>query len=194
MANPNPEVYGTSETWAKCATFYTAGDGDPETKTIAPRINVWDSTSLDRRKGTLTRAITAGKLIAGVPIDPTICPCGQDSAVSCFGKIGLFKNHSNSDANKIPDKIVTYENPVNWFFSEIWAYLPEGRAFNPQLADRESDLCRWSPNGDLTTVTNQNRYVTPFVYYQLKSIFASIVVTTISGYDSYGRQLQLQLV
>lgn len=189
MPLPNPEVYGTQETWSKCAVFYAVGDGDPETKTIAPRINVWDSASLPTRKGTLSRAINAGKITAGIPIDPTICPCGQDPTVSCFGKIGLFKNHSNSDANKIPDKVVTYDNPVNWFFSEIWAYLPEGRAFNPQLADRERDLCRWSPNGDLTTVTNQNRYVTPFVYYQLKSIFANIVVTTISGYDNDGRPI-----
>lgn len=189
MANPNPEIYGTQETWAKCTIFYTVGDGDPETKTIAPRINVWDSTSSELRKGTLSRAIRAGKLTAGIPIDPTICPCGQEPKVSCFGKIGLFKNHSDSDANKIPDKIVTYDNPVNWFFSEIWRYYPEAREFTPQIADRESDLCRWSPNADLTTLTNQNRYVTPFVYYQLKSIFANIYVNTITGYDNYGRPI-----
>lgn len=193
MANPNSEVYGTSETWSKCAVFYAVGDGDPTTKTIAPRINVWDSTAQDRRKGTLSRAIKAGKLTAGVPIDPTICPCGQDPNVSCFGKIGLFKNHSDTDANKIPDKIVTYENPVNWFFSEIWAYLPEGRAFKPQLADRESNLCRWSPNGDLNNDYNQNRYVAPFVYYQLKSIFANIYVNTITGYDNSGRPNHAQM-
>lgn len=189
MSNPNPEVYGTQETWSKCAVFYAVGEGNPTTKTIAPQINVWDSASQDRRKGTLSRAITAGKITAGVPIDPTICPCGQDATVSCFGKIGLFKNHSDTDANKTPDKIVTYDSPVNWYFSEIWAYLPEGRAYRPQLADRESDLCRWSPNGDLTSSTNQNRYITPFVYYQLKSIFASIVVNTITGYDNYGRPI-----
>ena len=187
MANPNPEVYGTSETWSKCATFYAVGEGNPETKTIAPRINVWDSTSLDRRKGTLSRAITAGKITAGVPIDLTICPCGQDAAVSCFGKIGLFKNHSNTDDNKVPDEVITYENPVNWFFSEIWNYYPGGRAFTPQLTNREDSLQRWSPNGDLTNLYNQNRYVTPFVYYQLKSIFASIYVDTITGYDNLGR-------
>lgn len=186
MALPNPEVYGTSETWSKCAIFYAVGDGDPETKTIAPQINVWDSASLPTRKGTLSRAINAGKITAGIPIDPTICPCGQDANVCCFGKIGLFKNHSDTDANKIPDNIVTYTNPVNWFFSEIWRYYPEARGFTPQLTDRNSNLCRWSPNGDLTTSTNQNRYVTPFVYYQLKSIFANIVVTTISGYDNDG--------
>lgn len=193
MANPNSEVYGTQETWSKCAVFYTVGNGDSATKTIAPRINVWDSSSSDRRKGTLSRAITAGKLTAGVPIDPTICPCGQDPLVSCFGKIALFKNHSNTDDNKIPDRIVSFTDPVNWFFSEIWAYLPEGRAFIPQLADRESDLCRWSPNGDLTTLTNQNRYVTPFVYYQLKSIFANIYVNTITGYDNLGRPNHVQM-
>lgn len=193
MANPNPEVYGTQETWAKCAVFYTVGDGDSTTKTIAPRINVWDSASAATRKGALSRAIVAGKLTAGVPIDPTICPCGQDTAVSCFGKIGLFKNHGDTETNRIPDRIVTYTDPVNWFFSEIWAYLPEGRAFQPQLADRESDLCRWSPNGDLTTITNQNRYVTPFVYYQLKSIFANIYVNTITGYDNLGRPNHAQM-
>ena len=185
--NPNPEVYGTSETWSDCAIFYTVGSGDISTKTIKPQIQVWDSESLAERKGTLSRAITAGKLTAGVPIDPTICPCGQDPLVSCFGKIGLFKNHSDTDANKIPDKIVTYDNPVNWFFSEIWIYYPGGRAFRPQLADRDSDLCRWSPNGNLTDLYNQNRYVTPFVYYQLKSIFANIYVNTITGYDNAGR-------
>ena len=193
MANPNPEVYGTSETWSKCTVFYTVGDGDSTTKTIAPRINVWDSTSAERRKGTLSRAIRAGKLTAGIPIDPTICPCGQDPTASCFGKIGLFKNHSDTDANKIPDRIVSYTNPVNWFFSEIWAYLPEGRAFQPQLADRESNLCRWSPNGDLNSDYNQNRYVAPFVYYQLKSIFANIYVNTITGYDNLGRPNHAQM-
>lgn len=187
MALPNPEVYGTSETWSKCAIFYFVGEGNPDTKTIAPQINVWDSASLPRRKGTLSRAITAGKVEAGVPIDATICPCGQDPAVSCFGKIGLFKNHSNTDDNKVPDKVITYENPVNWFFSEIWNYSPEGRGFTPQLTNRDSRLQRWAPDGDLTTSTNQNRYVSPFVYYQLKSIFANIVVNTITGYDNMGR-------
>lgn len=187
MSNPNPEVYGTSETWTKCAIFYTVGNGDIATKTIKPQIQVWDSESLDTRKGSLSRAITAGKLTAGIPIDPTICPCGQDPTVSCFGKIGLFKNHSDTDANKIPDKIVSFTEPVNWYFSEIWRYYPDARAFQPQLADRNSDLCRWSPNGDLTDLNNQNRYVTPFVYYQLKSIFANIYVNTITGYDNSGR-------
>lgn len=186
MPLPNPNVYGTSDTWSKCAVFYAVGDGDSATKTIAPRINVWDSTSSDRRKGTLSRAITAGKLTAGVPIDPTICPCGQDPTVSCFGKIALFTNHSDNDANKIPDKVVTYDTAVNWFFSEIWNY-GDARGFTPQRTNRNDILCRWSPNGDLTTLTNQNRYVTPFVYYQLKSIFASIYVNTITGYDIYGR-------
>lgn len=196
MANPKPEVYGTSETWSKCAIFYAVGDGDPETKTIAPRINVWDSTSSELRKGTLSRAIRAGKLTAGVPIDPTICPCGQDPSVSCFGKIGLFKNHSDSDANKIPDKIVTYDNPVNWFFSENARYnVGGGRGFTPQCTDRNSDLCRWFPNGDLSDEpgTNQNRYVTPIVYYQLKSIFANIYVDTITGYDNSGRPNHAQM-
>lgn len=193
MPLPNPEVYGTQETWSKCAIFYAVGDGDTTTKTIAPRINVWDSTSLERRKGTLSRAITAGKLTAGVPIDPTICPCGQDPTVSCFGKIGLFKNHSNSDANKIPDKIVTYENPINWYFSEIWRYT-DGRGYTPQLTNRNSDECRWSPDGNLSEEgDNENRYVTPFVYYQLKSIFANIYVNTITGYDNLGRPNHAQM-
>ena len=187
MSLPNPEVYGTSETWSKCAIFYAVGNGDSTTKTIAPQINVWDSTSLARRKGTLSRAINAGKAEAGVPIDPTICPCGQDPAVSCFGKIGLFKNHSNTDDNKVPDKVISYENPVNWFFSEIWNYGIEGRGFTPQLTNRNSKLQRWAPDGNLSDYTNNNRYVTPFVYYQLKSIFGNIVVNTITGYDNMGR-------
>lgn len=187
MSLPNPEVYGTQETWSKCAIFYTIGDGDSATKTIAPRINVWDSESLPRRKGTLSRAIRAGKAEAGVPIDPTICPCGQDPAVSCFGKIALFKNHGNVDDNKVPDKVISYENSVNWFFSEIWRFPDGGRGFKPQFAERNDKVCCWAPDGILTDDTNQNRYITPFVYYQLKSIFASIYVTTITGYDNYGR-------
>lgn len=189
MANPNPEVYGTSETWSKCAVFYAVGDGDPTTRTIAPQMNVWDSTSAVTRKGALSRAINVGKLTAGVPIDPTICPCGQDPTVSCFGKIALFKNHGNTEDNKAPDKVVSYENPVNWFFSEITRYAAGGRGFTTQRTDRNDVLCRWSPNGNLTDNTNQNRYVTPFVYYQLKSIFASIYVDTITGYDNYGRPI-----
>lgn len=187
MANPNPEVYGTPDTWAKCGVFYAVGDGDPTTKTIAPQICVWDSTTSVTRKGSLSRALNAGKVEAGVPIDATICPCGQDSAVSCFGKIGLFTNHSDTDANKIPDKIISYDNPVNWYFSEISRFYPNARDFTPQLTNRDSDICRWSPNGVLTNSNNQNRYVTPFVYYQLKSIFANIVVNTITGYDNMGR-------
>ena len=187
MSLPNPEVYGTPDTWAKCGVFYVVGDGDPTTKTIAPQICVWDSTTSDTRKGSLSRALNAGKVEAGVPIDATICPCGQDSAVSCFGKIGLFTNHSDTHANKIPDKIISYENPVNWYFSEISRFYPNARDFTPQLTNRDSDICRWSPNGVLTNSNNQNRYVTPFVYYQLKSIFANIIVNTITGYDNEGR-------
>lgn len=184
---PNSEVYGTPDTWAKCGVFYAVGDGDSATKTIAPQICVWDSTTSVTRKGSLSRALNAGKVEAGVPIDATICPCGQDSAVSCFGKIGLFTNHSDTDANKIPDRIVSFTDPVNWYFSEISRFYPNARDFTPQLTNRESNICRWSPNGDLTNSNNQNRYVTPFVYYQLKSIFANIVVNTITGYDNMGR-------
>ena len=46
MPLPNPEVYGSQETWSKCATFYFIGEGNPDTKTIAPQINVWDSESV----------------------------------------------------------------------------------------------------------------------------------------------------
>ena len=107
---PNPEIWGAPNTWNPSNYFGSSGGGNPTYKAVKPKI-----ANFGDNNGTLAKGNTVGKTPINAPIDPTICPCGQDKKASCFGKIALFKNHQNQQSNLIPDKIIAPMLPINWF-------------------------------------------------------------------------------
>ena len=182
MPYANQSIWGAPNTWAPAAVFYAVGDGDSSKKTQKPRIAVFDSSSADNRKGSLIRGIGAGKIPNGnAPIDSSICPCKQDSSISCFGKIALFTNKKNAENNKIPDVVVERTDPSEWFLYETVDY--DG-GFRNHLCNRDNGKEKWSPNFDGSGYSNNNLYIAPLVYWQLKSILVTVEVDIITNYNS----------
>ena len=171
---PNSEIWGQSDSWIYAKHFHFMGSGDAETRTIKPKI-----ANFADNDGTLSKGASQSKTSVNESIDMTICPCGQDPAVSCFGSIALFKNKQDADDNKTPDIIITQTVPCNWFlFDGTGAGLSDT---DGHLRDRTNSQQRWSPDCDLQN--NWNGYIEPFVYWQLKSILLKITVACITGYD-----------
>lgn len=182
MPYANQSIWGAPNTWAPAAVFYAVGGGDSSKKTQKPRIAVFDSGSAADRKGTLIRGISAGKIPNGnTPIDSSICPCKQDSSISCFGKIALFTNKQNAEDNKIPDVVVERTEPSEWCLHEISDY--DGGLRN-HLCKRDDGKEKWSPNFDGSGYSNNNLYIAPLVYWQLKSILVTVEVDIITNYNS----------
>ena len=175
---PSPEIWGAPNTWNPAPYFHFVGEGDTTTKTIHPKV-----ANFGNNTGTLAKGNTAGKTPINAPIDPTICPCGQDKNVSCFGSIAIFKNFQNAERNKTPVKVINKMLPANWFLCSgtgVGLSDPKGH-----IRDTTNAQERWSPNANLTN--NWNGYLIPFTYWQIKSILLNITVACITAYDTYGR-------
>ncbi|MBO5739982.1 MAG: hypothetical protein J6R52_02870 [Alphaproteobacteria bacterium] len=173
MANPNPEIWGAPETWINAKHFNFVGDGDPDTRTSKPKTADFGNIS-----GTLAQGDLVGKTPINNPIDGTICPCGQNPLVSCFGSIALFKNKQDAAENIIPDNVITSTVPCNWFMYDGTGI--SGLAYGHKR-DWTDTSTIWYP--DATTAGNWNMYVTPFTYWQLNSVLISIEVATFTGYN-----------
>ena len=174
---PNSEIWGQSTDWIPAKYFYFVGSGDAETRTIKPK-----TANFADNNGTLSKGASQSKTPVDDSIDMTICPCGQDPTVSCFGSIALFKNKQDADDNKTPDTVITQTMPCNWFLFDgtgVGLSITEGH-----LRDRTNSQQRWSPDCDLQN--NWNGYITPFTYWQLKSMLIHITVKCITGYNSNG--------
>lgn len=184
MANPNPEVWGAPNTWIDDQMLYTSGyTGTTELKNIKPKTsNFTPNQPIDYRSGCLNRGVRLANVFQwGTPIDTTICPCGQDPTVSAYGKIDVYHNKKNIDQNKIPDYQNVYENEnINWFFSSTNNYNQQLR-YNKINID--SNVEQWAPNGvpDESDVFNNNAYIVPWTYYQVKSLLLQIMVLPING-------------
>lgn len=185
MSLPNPEIWGAQNTWVNDTILYTAGyTGTNELKNIKPKTaNFVPNESVDYRSGCIGRGVTYAHVFEwGTPIDPTICPCGQDPAVSAYGKIDVYHNKRNLDQNKIPDYQNIYENEnINWFFSSIRIYN-QGLRYNKINID--SNVEQWAPNGvqiGAGNVYNNNQYIIPWVYFQIKSLLLQIMVLPINS-------------
>ena len=172
MANPNPEIWGEPESW-QAAKNIIAINGDSELKCQKPRIANFGSNN-----GTLAAGNTAGKTPINKTLDLTICPCGQDTLVSPFSKLRIFKNHQDADLNKVPEEVITTETPCNWFIYDA-AGTPQGWQTNHH--NEEGAAYRWAPNATITG--NINGDITPYVFWQLKSLLIAVEVATISGYS-----------
>lgn len=180
MANPNSEIWGAPDTWVNQNIMYTP--------------NSYSAIKAGKAKvasfRNLYNGIGQGKFNFGVdPIDKTICPVGQDPAVSCFGKLYVVGVNSIPSTNVInPEVIKEFETPVNWCFTENGAGTQGWIIRNYYTSSATgANNERWSPNtGSINTGSNRNTGVCPFVYYQLKTLLLSIKVLLIDGYsDSY---------
>lgn len=177
MPLPNPDIWGTPETWLDQNVMYT-NNSYPDLKAGKAKVAAFR---------TLFNGIQADKLTFGEPIDKTICPCGQDPQVSCFGKLYATYHVDVPEAGQYnPTQTTEFEAPINWFIGEGSA---EGgwtmRSAMTSMIPNQSDW-RWAPNGNINTDSNRNTGVIPFVFYQLKSLLLSIEVQLIDGYsDSY---------
>lgn len=172
MANPNSEIWGAPESWINAKHFNFVGDGDPDTRTSKPKTADFGNIS-----GTLAQGDLVGKTPINNPIDGTICPCGQDPAVSCFGSIALFKNKQDAAENIIPDNVITSTVPCNWFMYDGTGIT--GDTYGHKRNWNNTNEI-WYPDG--TTSGNWNMYITPFTYWQLNSVLISVEVATIYDY------------
>lgn len=173
--NPNPEVWGEPESW-QAAKNIIAINGDSELKCQKPRIANFGSSN-----GTLAAGNTAGKTPINQTIDLSICPCGQDTLVSPFAKLRIFKNHQDADLNKVPEEIIENDMPCNWFIYDA-AGTPHSWQMNHY--NEEGAAYRWAPNATITG--NINGDINPYVFWQLKSLLIGVEVATISGYSASG--------
>ena len=173
MANPNIEIWGDPESWIYSKYFYFVGNGDPTKRTEKPK-----TANFASNRGTLAEGNEQGKTPLNQSIDFTICPCGQDPHFSSLGSIALFRNKQTVAGNKEPYEVISRDAPCNWFL-----YDGNGIGLSTTYGhqrDRTNSQQRWQPNADLQN--NWNGYITPFVYWQLKSILIKIEVGCITGY------------
>lgn len=177
MANPNPDVWGVSDTWQFCKYKTCVGNGNSNIKAMRPQI-----ANFGNNDGSLYAGNLNNKTPIDTMIDLTICPCGQDSAVSVFGKIGMFYNYQNVEYNVIPNRVIESTEPINWFFYD--GYYNWTDVIRDHRRDRQSAADRWSP--EMTMTNNMNGAINPFVYYQIRSILAFVVVACITGYNASG--------
>ena len=177
MANPNPDVWGAPETWIQEQNVPAVeGTGYDVLKAIKPRIANFGSNN-----GTLGAGNTAGKTPINQSLDATVCPCGQDAAISPFAKIRMFKNKQNAAQNAIPEQtIITENNVCNWFLFDGSGGYWQG--WNTDHFNENANFCRWLPNA--VTNNNLNIALNPYVYWQTKSILIYVTVFSIASYSN----------
>jgi hypothetical protein len=106
MPLPNPEIWGDPETW-----IYSKRQAGLETTAAElgnfdkPKTANFGTGSSSDYEGALVRAINvAHTMTLNEYLDESICPCGQDSTVSPWGKIAIFnKEHNGSTVPEIQD-------------------------------------------------------------------------------------------
>lgn len=178
MANPNSEIWGAPETW-----IYSLRQYGLETTAAKlgnfdkPKTAYFGTGSTSGFEGSLLRAINVShKLNANEFLDETICPCGQDSAVSPWGKIAIFnKNHDGSAVPEIQDFTA---NNVNWFFADKPTTVP---LFERQVIKTSTKSIykeQYAPKAEVPITADNNIPVNlcPYVYWGLKSLLLTIEV------------------
>ena len=171
--NLNTDVWGDSSTWRQEQYLpATEGAGYNILKASKPRIATFSSNN-----GTLAAGNTAGKTPINQSLDPTICPCGQDPAISPFAKIRFFKNHQSDDLNKVPDQTVMNDSPCNWFL-----YEGTGGSLYTNHTNETGAAWRWLPNATITD--NMDGRIVPFTFWQTKSLLIYVTLYYVSSYNN----------
>lgn len=177
MPLPNPEIWGAPETWIYSLRQYgletTAAQNGNFDK---PKTAYFGEGSTAGYEGSLLRAIkVAQKMAANEFLDESICPCGQDSAVSPWGKIAIFNKNNNGSA--VPEIQDFTDRNINWFFADKALSRP---LFYRQVIKTHSNFMpyeQYAPKA--TTPITSNVVPTtlcPYVSWGLKSLVLSIEV------------------
>lgn len=181
MAMPNPDVWGSWSDWHDARIISATGSGNWDIYACKPKIRQFSTSSPVWSQYSLGRGIEVGKITANQQIDLSICICGQHPMISPFAHIGIFSNHQNAADNKVPDTVYQANEQINWFFADVDAATG---FFRDHVINTSSPVQKWAPDATNAGSANHNYYVTPYVYYQFKSIFLQIYVETIDSYDS----------
>lgn len=175
--NPNSEIWGAPSSW-----IYSLRQSGLETTTAKlgnfdkPKTAYFGTGSTSGYEGSLLRAINVSqKLVANEFLDESICPCGQDSAVSPWGKIAIFNKNNNGSI--VPEIQDFTDRNINWFFADKGTTRP---LFYRQIIRTHSNFMpyeQYAPKQPLP-VTSNNAPVTlcPYVSWGLKSLLLSIEV------------------
>lgn len=181
MAMPNPDVWGSWSDWHDARIISGSGSGNWDIYACKPKIRQFSTSSPVWSQYSLGRGIEVGKITANQQIDLSICICGQHPKISPFANIGIFSNHQNAADNKVPDTVYQANEQINWFFADVDAATG---FFRDHVINTSSPVQKWAPDATNAGSANHNYYVTPYVYYQFKSIFLQIYVETIDSYGS----------
>lgn len=179
MANPNPNVWGTSETWEYSINAYGLETEAAETANCAkPKCNNFGYTVLTDYDYTIYSGVLHNKITLNQPLDASICPCGQDPIVSPFANLAIF--NENNDLSETPSRTISIrDHNINWFFcdrkgsnnSEYFSKIynnndSEGLAYE-QFAPKAATV---NPQ------YNPNLRLSPYTKYGIKSLVLTIQV------------------
>lgn len=179
MANPNPNVWGTSESWEYSINAYGLETETAETANCAkPKCNNFGYTVLTDYDYTIYSGVLHNKITLNQPLDASICPCGQAPAVSPFANLAIF--NENNDLSITPSKTISIrDHNINWFFcdrkgsnnSEYFSKIynrndSEGLAYE-QFAPKAATV---NPQ------YNPNLRLSPYTKYGIKSLVLTIQV------------------
>ena len=179
MANPNPNVWGTSETWEYSLNAYgMQTEAAITANAYKPKCNNFGYTVLPDYDYTLYSGVLHNKITLNQPLDASICPCGQDPAVSPFANLAIF--NENNDLSATPSRTINIrDHNINWFFcdrkgsnnSEYFSKIynrndSEGLAYE-QFAPKAATV---NPQ------YNPNLRLSPYTKYGIKSLVLTIQV------------------
>ena len=191
MANPNPTIWGEPNTWiyAKLINGLTTPLAQslkidkPKTANFGADDNI--------NIGALVRAVYMHVMEENKPIDLSICPCGQDAKISAYGKIAIYNETGEYSA---APRIIERTSPVNWCMYDGRIAAAPLRTFVPFTVDRiyaRTDTegmkyDQWSPKAVNTSAYNNNYYISPYVFWHLRTILLQIEVECITSEDANG--------
>lgn len=176
--NPNAEIWGAPSTW-----IYSLRQYGLETTAAKlgnfdkPKTAYFGTGSTSGFEGSLVRAINVShKIVANEFLDESICPCGQDSAVSPWGKIAIFNKNNNGSV--VPEIQDFTDRNINWFFADKPTSVPLAQR---QIIRTHSNFIyneQYAPKATVPINANNNIPVNlcPYVSWGLKSLLLTIEV------------------
>ena len=192
MANPNPEIYGSPDTWLDSKNFGGMTTAPESIHAKRAQIcGIWtnpDQPDYDNyEKGSLQWGILSEKITAQQPIDKSITAIGQGRD-SAFHRLGVYANQQREGEENPQIRRIgtaTYDtNVLN--FAAFDARCPTSyavyanRAFNQRYNFKKSSQFVWSPDGEYnrgTSTMNGTFNISPFTYYESRTILLQIQVS-----------------
>ena len=173
---PKSSIWGEPASWQNSKNMYGIS-GSTELKTTHAKIATFAAND-----GTLSAGSSAGKTVINKELDLTICPCGQDSSISPFRKIRMFKNHQDAAINLNPEQTVYNADVCNWFLYDAnGGYM---QTWNMDHANESGGAFRWLPDASMSN--NLNGQICPYVYWELKTLLIAVEVIIVDGYNASG--------